>query len=261
MKKLSRLDYAYAVGRVRALENFLVTKPSFLEAAEEKDLTSALKVIFDAGRFHHEKIEIEDSETLDEFLETEEAALLDLVSSMLKEKEMEMIVFGVDQPEKVLPLSRNRGVPFITGYLRHKIDLVNLKVFCRAKYLNLPFDRWEAFLRKGGFLDENILHESYDLSFGEVGERLRASAYHSAWVKATDELVQNETFVVLEREFENFLMSYLKKAKYIVFGPEPVFAYTLARKRELQLLRLLGVGKLSQIPSEMLKRRMSETYV
>ena len=56
-------------------------------------------------------------------------------------------------------------------------------------------------------------------------------------------------------------MTYLKKAKYIVFGPEPVFAYGLAKKRELSLVRLIGVGKFNQIPDELLKERMSETYV
>ena len=69
MKKRSRLDYAYAVGRVRALENHLIPKPSFIEATEEKNLSSALKIIFDVGQFHQEKIEIEDSDNLDEFLE------------------------------------------------------------------------------------------------------------------------------------------------------------------------------------------------
>ena len=51
MKKVSRLEYTYAVGRVRALEKNLIPRAVFLEAAEEKDLTSALKVIFDAGTF------------------------------------------------------------------------------------------------------------------------------------------------------------------------------------------------------------------
>jgi vacuolar-type H+-ATPase subunit C/Vma6 len=258
---MSRLDYAYAVGRVRALENNLVSKPAFTEAAEEKDLSSALKIIFDAGQFHQEKIEIEDSEQLDEFLEKEESALLGLVSSILHEKEIERIVLGVDQPDKALDLSQELKVPFITDYLRHKIDLGNLKILCRAKYLGLSVERLEGLLLKGGFLDVNVLLESFDLSFEEIGERLQASAYHSAWILATDELVENETFIVLEREFENFLMIYLRKAKYIVFGPEPVFAYALAKKKELQLLRLLGVGKLNQIPAETLKQRMSETYV
>ncbi len=261
MKKISRLDYAYAVGRVRALENYLVARPSFMEAAGEKDLSSALKIIFDEGQFHLEKIEIEDSDKLDEFLEKEEAALLDLVSSLLHEKEMERIVLGVDQPHKVLALSRQWNVPFITEYLRHKIDLGNLKILCRSKYMELPLDKLERSLIKGGFLDVGILLGSFDLSYGEVGERLQASAYHPAWIRATDELIENETFIALEREFENFLMNYLRRAKYIVFGPEPVFAYVLARKRELQLLRLLGVGKLNRIPAEMLRQRMSETYV
>ncbi len=56
-------------------------------------------------------------------------------------------------------------------------------------------------------------------------------------------------------------MIYLRRAKYIVFGPEPVFAYVLAKKRELNLLRLVGVGKINQIPADLLKRRISETYV
>ena len=261
MKRKSRLDYAYAVGRIRALENNLVARPSFMEAAEEKDLPSALKIIFDAGQFHQEKIEIEDSEMLDEFLEKEEIALQVLVSSILHEKEIERIILGIDQPALALDLSQELKVPFITEYLRYRIDLGNLKIFCRSKYLELLPDKLKGLLLKGGFLDVNVLLESFDLSYGEIGERLLASAYHSAWILATDELIENETFIALEREFENVLMSYLKKAKYIVFGPEPVFAYALARRRELQLLRLLGVGKLNQIPAETLKQRISETYV
>lgn len=261
MKKKSRLDYAYAVGRVRALENHLVGRPSFMEATEEKNLSSALKIIFDAGQFLQEKIEIEDSEILDDFLEKENSALLELIFGMLQETEMKTILLGDDRPEKVLPLSQDRKVPFITDYLRHKIDLGNLKVLCRAKYLELPIEKLKGMLMKGGFLDVGLLLDSFHSSYGEIGDKLAASAYYRAWILATDELVENETFVALEREFENFLMAYLRKAKYIVFGPEPVFAYAMAKKRELQLLRLLGVGILNRIPSDKLKQRMSETYV
>ena len=261
MSRTSRLNYAYAVGRVRALEVKIVAKPAFTEAADEKDLPSALKIIFDAGQFSQENIEIQDSEQLDEFLEQEESALYALISNLLSEEAIEKIVLGVDQPDKALDLALALKYPFIADYLRHKIDLCNLKIFCRAKYLELSSERWEAMLLSGGFLDVDVLRDSFELSFGEIGERLHASAYHSVWVLATDELVEEESFVALEREFENFLMFYLKKARYIVFGPEPVFAYALAKKTEFQLIRLLGVGKLNQIPAETLKQRMSETYV
>jgi len=261
MSKTSRLDYAYAVGRVRALENNIVAKPAFTEAADEKDLPSALKIIFDAGQFSLENIEIQDSEQLDVFLEHEESVLYALISNIISEKAIEKIILEIDRPDKALDLALALKYPFITDYLRHKIDLSNLKILCRAKYLELSSERWEAMLLSSGFLDVDVLRDSFELSYGEIGERLRASAYHSVWVLATDELVENESFIALEREFENFLMFYLKKAKYIVFGPEPVFAYALAKKREFQLIRLLGVGKLNQIPAETLKKRMSETYV
>jgi vacuolar-type H+-ATPase subunit C/Vma6 len=261
MSRTSRLDYAYAVGRIRALENNLVSKPAFIEAAEEKDLLSTLKIIFDSGQFHQEKIEIHDSEELDEFLEYEESALHALISGLPGEKEIEKIVAGIERPDNVLDLSRSLRCPFITDYLRHKIDLGNLKIFCRAKYLELSLEKLEGLLLRGGFLDESVLLESFDLSFGEIGERLHSSVYYSIWILATDELVEKETFVALEREFANFLMIYLKRAKYIVFGPEPIFAYALAKKNELQHVRLLCVGKLNQIPAETLKQRISETYV
>jgi V/A-type H+-transporting ATPase subunit C len=261
MSRSSRFDYAYAVGRVRALENKLVSKPAFTEAAEEKDFPSTLKIIFDAGQFYQEKIEIQDSEQLDEFLDREESALQALISNILIEKGIEKIFIEIDRPDRILNLAQTLKYTFITDYLRHRIDLGNLKIFCRAKYLELPVDKWKGFLYRGGFLDVSVLLESFDLSFGEIGERLRASAYHSIWILATDELVERETFVTLEREFENFLMLYLKKAKFIVFGPEPVFAYAMAKKKELQLIRLLGIGKLNHIPGETLKERISETYV
>ncbi len=56
MKKPSRLNYAYAVGRVRVLEKDLVEKAVFSEASEESDFSSAMKVIFDAGKFSEELV-------------------------------------------------------------------------------------------------------------------------------------------------------------------------------------------------------------
>ena len=261
MRKPSRLDYAYAVGRVRALESKLVSRPVFMEAAEEEEFPSALKVIFDAGQFQEQKVEIQNSEQLDEFLEKEQQVLDRLMSEILLEEKIRKIVTEENLPGKILPLSEALNYPFITDYLRYRIDLGNLKILCRAKYLDLPRNRLEMILMKGGFLDVGFFLENFELSFGEVGDKLKASSYQPIWIRATDELVDRETFIVLEREFENFLMFYLKKAKYVVFGPEPVFAYILAKKRELQLIRFLGVGELNQVPAEIIKERISDTYV
>jgi V/A-type H+-transporting ATPase subunit C len=261
MRRPARLDYAYSVGRVRALESQLVSKTVFMEAAEEEEFISTLKVIFEAGQFKEENLEIQNSEQLDEFLEKERQILDRLASEILLEEEIREIAAEERALEDRLALSESLDYPFIKDYLRHRIDLGNLKVFCRIKYLGLPQNRLEMILMQGGFLEASFFLDSFELSFGEVGDRLKASNYQAVWVQATDELLDRETFVILEREQENFLMHYLRKAKYIVFGPEPVFAYILAKKRELQLIRFLGVGKLNQVPAEIIKERISETYV
>ena len=68
------------------------------------------------------------------------------------------------------------------------------------------------------------------------------------WNQAVDALLDRETFVDLERGIEDYLILFLRKAKYFVFGPEPIFAYVLARRRELSLVRLVGVSKINLIP-------------
>ena len=198
MKRPSRLDYAYAMGRVRALENRLVSQPVFREAAEEKDLPSALKVIFDAGLFFEESIELKDSDQLDAFLEREKQGLYKLLSELLLEGEILQILEGENDLENSLPLSQRMNYPFITDYIRHRIDLGNLKMFCRVRYLGLPVQRLSSLLLKGGFLDHDILIQGFDLSFSEVGERMVASSYQQVWADATDALEEKETFVDLE---------------------------------------------------------------
>lgn len=261
MKKHSRLDYAYAVGRVRVLEKRLIERVVFSEASEESDFSSALKVIFDAGDFSEEMVQIRDSNGLDEYLEKEEKNLYRLMREILLEEDILKIFLEESYPERALSLSERAHYSFIKGYIRHKIDLGNLKILCRVKYSGIRREKFEQLILKGGFLDEKILIQNFDLSFAEIGEKLQASSYHELWTQATDVLEEQETFVELERRIEDFLVTYLKKAKYIVFGPEPIFAYGQAKRRELSLVRLLGIGKINQIPPDILKERISKTYV
>lgn len=261
MKNPSRLDYAFAVGRVRALERYLVSRAVFREAAEETDLSSALKIIFDTGTFLEELVEIHNSEELDDYLASEEESFFGSISELFLDREIFQLVLNRMNLKESLNEAERKGYDFIVDYFKHSVDLGNLKIFARAKYLDLPVYKFRAGLLGGGFFDANILADNYDLSLTEVGDLLHVTPYQELWNQAIDTLEAEETFTDLERGFEDFLMEYLRRAKHIVFGPEPIFAYTLAKLKELDLFRLLGVGKLNQIPLEILKKRMSETYV
>ncbi len=261
MKKPSRLSYAYAVGRIRTLEKDLVEQAVFKEASEEKDMAGALKVIFDAGKFSDEMVQIKDSDELDEYIEREEEGVRRLMREILIEEDLLKVFHEEENPGEAIAVIRNTGYSFIHDYFRHRLDLSNLKILFRAKYSGLPREKFESLVFEGGFLKDKFILQCFELSFTEIGEKLRATPYEELWVRASDTLEERETFLDLERGVEDFLMAFLKRAKYIVFGPEPVFAYGLAKKRELRLVRLLGVGKFNRIPAGMLKQRISATYV
>lgn len=261
MKKPSRLDYTYAVGRVRALEKNLIPREVFLEAAEETDLDSALQIIFDAGRFIETKMENGDAEKLDAFLEREEAALRQEMSELLPEEDVLRILEADDSPAEALAAAERAGYDFFRDYLRLKIDLGNVKVFLRSRYAEVSREKFESIVRPGGNIGTDRFVEFYEQSFAEFGENLRATPLRDVWNSAVDAMVEKETFVDMEREMEDELMRFLRKAKQVVFGPEPIFAYSLARKRELNLIRLVGVSKINSIPEKILKSRISLTYV
>ncbi len=261
MKKTSRLDYAFAVGRVRVLEKSLVSGVVFREAAAERDVASAMKMIFDAARFLDEMTEVTNSEDLDLFLANEERRLLKTLSEIFFEKELlRIMAHETREPVTAFSIAQKLGYPFISDYFRHRIDLGNLKIFFRAKYLGLAKERITNSFSIRGFYSPDLLLDNYDLSYTDIAEQLHFTPYRKLWEKAVDAFEEKETFVELERRIEDYLVHYLKKAKYIVFGPEPIFAYGLARRRELGLIRILGMGKLNHIPSAILRERLGETY-
>ena len=261
MSKARALDYAYAVGRVRALEKNLIAQAVFQEAADSPSLTNAMKLLMDAGSFREERIEFQDSYDLDSYLENERHLLIPDMEALFLEKKFVSIVRDRTNLRNLRSAAASVDCSFVRDYVRHLLDLKNIKLFLRARYLELPLEKIEAQLLSGGFFDSSRFVRSYDLPLAEVGELLHASPYRDLWDRAADTLAEQDSFSDLERGIADFLMNFLRRARQIVFGPEPVFAFALARLKELELVRLIGVGKLMQIPPAVLSSRISETYV
>ncbi len=261
MNPRSRLDYAYAVGRVRTLERYLVEQAVFREAAEASDFSAALKIIYDAGRYPEDLIKARSTDELDAVLRREELALRREMGEILLEKEVLGAYLLDDEPEKSLAAALRSRRPFIIDYARHRVDLGNIKVFCRAKYLGFPAERMKDRLLRGGRIASQTFFDRYGLPFAEMCDKPDVSFYCDLMMRGTDALEERETFVVLESGIDNFLMNYLRGARRFTFGPEPVFGYGVGRKKEIHLVRLLGVGKMTYLPVDLLKERISETYV
>jgi V/A-type H+-transporting ATPase subunit C len=261
MSKPSRLNYVYAVGRVRALEAYLIQQAVFREAAETADFSAALKVIYDAGRYHEDLIKARNADDIETVLVRQEENVGREAAELIPEKDVLDVFLLADDPEKSLAAAGRSGYTFLREFVRRRIDLANIKKFSRARYLGIPAEELKTQLLRGGFMEPKVFLERYNLPPAELCAKSGGSDYLELIIHGTDVLEEKETFVVLERESENFLMRCLREARRLTFGPEPVFAYAEAKRIELRLIRLVGVGKFIRLPPELLKERISETYV
>ena len=67
-------------------------------------------------------------------------------------------------------------------------------------------------------------------------------------------------FSELEKISDNYLMELNKESKYVVFGPEPLFTYLVAKEREINAVRMIMVSKINNISSDKIRERLRETY-
>lgn len=260
MKRPSRFAYAYAVGRVRALEKKLVPQAVFREAAGMK-FETALRMLDDAGSFSGELADVRDTRQLDAFLARQEEDLADLAARLIPEKDVLRAVEPSLRPNEAAAAGAGLPYPIIRDYLGRAVDCGNIKVFMRAAYLGLPAETVEKHLLSGGVLDRGLFLDGFGLNASEFAARLPSGPLRSLWERASAALAERETFADLERGIADLLMSLLHAAKIVVFGPEPVFGYALGRRRELALVRLVGAGTFNRIPAEKIKERISATYV
>jgi len=103
--------------------------------------------------------------------------------------------------------------------------------------------------------------DNYSSNLEDFAQLLKATSYEQLWRDGLNFLQAQDSFVVFERQAESLVMDYLQLAKRVTFGPEPLFAYGLARRQELKLTRLVVLGQMLNIPAFLLKERISQTYV
>ena len=73
-------------------------------------------------------------------------------------------------------------------------------------------------------------------------------------------LKQTTTSADIQKLCDDALIKYIKDAKYISVGIEPLVAYIAAKQMEIKSVRIVMAGKLAGISSELLRERLRETY-
>lgn len=265
MKTASPLEYAFSVGKIRALEKFLITGEVFEEALDAS-LPEALRLIVESDLYGEGLLHVKDSDGLEKALAVETAKLKKLVRGLLVDKSLEDFLDIASLEGVCLEMSHYHN-EFLSGYLKHIVDMQNIKTFLRLSATGEPVRELDSRIGCGGFLPPGFFRELYEkdievfvtkLEYVHVGNRLMdyASYLRDGIKKAAEE----KSFVLLEKSIQDLLIHILRPAKYLAFGPEAVIAYYYAKTNEINLIRMICLAKLNSLDKAFVAERMNSVY-
>lgn len=151
--------------------------------------------------------------------------------------------------------------PFLRGYFEAVADLTNIKSFIRLKMLGEGLRTLDSVLLPHGILDRSIYIKRFDDSIESFVESLANTSYGKVVADGLKGWTEHRSLAAYERLSDDYLINYIKPAKYIVFGVEPLIGYLLAKENEMKLIRIIMIGKLNDLPYDVIKERLRDTYV
>lgn len=143
---------------------------------------------------------------------------------------------------------------FIIQLVKIMIDITNIKTFLRIRAMKKDYELFlEAFLA-GGTLGLDKFSDAFKQDHP-------ASVFYTTPYGELCEAGFSKSFTEFERFCDNFLINYIKKAKYIHLTIEPLVAYLFAREAEIKMARIIMSSKMNKIDTEIIKERLRESYV
>jgi len=259
------LDYAFAVGKIRALERFLIRREVFEEALDA-ELQDALKLFVESDSYSEKLLHVSTSGELENVLSEELKSVVNLVSRLLRDKKLLELLTSEDL-SACRSIANECGSGFLSDYFTHMTDMYNIKTLLRLRLLKEPKTKCEALITAGGFLQRKELIKLYDQDMNNLLHRLEyvhkrgQIVNYAFYLKNSIEKAEKTlSFISLEKAIADFLMEILKPAHYVSFGPEPVLAYYFAKVNEINLIRMIILVKLNTMPVDVARERMNTVY-
>jgi V/A-type H+-transporting ATPase subunit C len=181
-----------------------------------------------------------------------------VVSGFPEKQDPKWIDFVVDRGmyEVFISRCRQEGSLFLYDLIQREIDLINILSLFRIRHGGQERGRFlDAFI-EGGSLSRSFFLQLFDEPLDAMASRFAYTPYRDLAENGWDHLNRNGSFVVFERIGRDFILAYLRKANLIAFGIEPLIAYVHAKESELRVIRTVMVGKLNNVPSNLIKEHL-----
>lgn len=140
------------------------------------------------------------------------------------------------------------------------VDTTNIKMFIRVRALNKSVDFIEKILLDGGKIDRSLYLGNSDKSVSDFINLLKTTEYGAEMLKSL-KTRDNESIQALEKAFDDYLMTYMQRAKLVTIGVEPFIAFLFAKEAEIKNVRIILTGKINRLPEDLIRERLRLIYV
>lgn len=213
-------------------------------------------LLIDAGRFEVDTLVAlmreMDYKELPEILRD---AVSDARETLARTKDAQLCDFILDRAyfAEMASLARKSGSKFLVGYVKRLIDTTNLRATVRAMRRDKDADFLKNALQDGGDI---LCDKFFAVLSGEISlsDALKGTSLETAGEVLGD-------MVSFERECDNSVMAYLRSARYVAFGEEPLVAYVAAKEADIITIRIILAGKVQELPHEEIRERLRASYV
>ena len=162
--------------------------------------------------------------------------------------------------KNLVNLSKKIDVKVITDYVKGLIDFQNIITLFRVQKQNRNAKFLDSVIFDGGTISKDKIVASLNDSPETILNKFKKEKLGPYLVKGVEVFNETKRLSEFEKISDNYLMELNKESKYIVFGPEPLFTYLVAKEREINAIRLIMVSKINNISSEKIRERLRDTY-
>ena len=188
------------------------------------------------------------SRAMEAYEVTQDPQQIDLILDKALFEEMKAIVESINDD-------------FLREYFVAMVDLNNIRTLLRLKKIGAEAKTFDDSLLSGGSLDVEILKELFAGEVSKIIEAFSSSPYREVIEEGIAQWEESGGPSVFEKLIDNYLIGLARRGLYKPFGPEPVIGYLAAKENEMKILRIILVGKINSISTDMIRERLRDVYV
>jgi V/A-type H+-transporting ATPase subunit C len=202
--------------------------------------------------------EIFEQENYERFPEYLQRGVEAAVLGYYENKDIRRIDYEIDRVEAAwrLEQAEKHQQTFMSSLVRIRIDLGNVRTMLRLKMA----DREEEtqFFIPGGFVEVNKFVQGLETGYEGIAPLFYATPYFELLEVSIPYLRNEQSFLKLEKECEDYVKGFLRTTRSIAAGPQPVVAYFLMKEAEIRTVRMVLTGKKNGLGPRLILDRLGE---